>query len=222
MNNNKYFLINQRILEVGLVEDKSILEISRELNSKSPFELGRCTGQYCSGNSKTEAYCNALSKMSNKTIDAIKERVSNIVNVKELCPDEILNVCKLNNINISDIVLMSDITFDGNVVFVIFIEQDNFEQYTGFELKDASDEEKNNILKESIEHFSIWKNNNVFCWKLYNRNGDKLAFGNGYYGENVIKQSIETFANCYNVRSTKNLGTYSNIRKCINSNKNSL
>ena len=284
-----------------LMEDNSILEVGRDSNTESPFELGLCAGNYGSGDYDIPAYRDAWEKMSSNTIDAIENRVAaflmehmqienglnlnyetrdengnelpegeevllvafpdviDLINVRtelneddfksivtdkdanrlltliqedfydpfcgpdgKFSPKEMIEFCKNNDINISDIALVATVNLDRSNVAVVFIEANSFNEYSGIELKDATQEQKDNVLKESVDMLNTWNDNEVYQWTLYDKHGDEIESGGGYYGEDMIKDAVETFADGYDVSPVKDLGTHKDIANCLYANKNTL
>lgn len=138
-------------------------------------------------------------------------------------PEKMLDFCTENKIDISDIVLLETVNLDRSSTAVIFIEAKEFEDHSGVELKNATKELKESMLKESVQMLEDWNDGNVYQWVLYDKHGDEIDSCGGYYGDAWIKDAVENFdGGNENLNPKKDLGLHRDIANCLHSNRKEL
>lgn len=138
-------------------------------------------------------------------------------------PKAMLEFCDNNGVDISDIVLVEEANFDRSSTTVVFIEAKDFERKIGIELKNATQEEKNSVMEESVQMLDDWHSGNVYQWVLYDKHGDAIDSCGGYYGDEWIKDAVKNFdGGDEKLNPKKDLGVHKDIANCLYINRKEL
>ena len=138
-------------------------------------------------------------------------------------PEAMLDFCDRNSIDISDIVLVQEANFDRSSTSVVFVEAKDFKSHSGVELKDATQEEKDSVMKETMQMLEDWNDGNVYQWTLYDKHGDEIDSCGGYYGDEWIKDAVKNFDGGYEtLNPKKDLGVHKDIANCLYTNRKEL
>lgn len=137
-------------------------------------------------------------------------------------PKEMLEFCENNDIDITDIVLIQEMNVDRSTMAVVFIEADDFKEHMDIELSKASQRDKDELMNETIQALDTWNNGQVYRWDLYDRDGDILEGGGGYYGETMINDAVKDFKDGYDIEAVKDLGKHEDIANCLYANRKEL
>lgn len=132
---------------------------------------------------------------------------------------DIFHVCKKNNIDISDIILIDELKFD-DCVAVVAIENELVKNFFGQEIKDWSNDQKTLYLKEQVDFFEQCHNNEVYDLYVFNKDGDLIERDYNRVGaENV---DLETLRYPRELDIVKELGVYDDIADCLYENRREL
>lgn len=139
-------------------------------------------------------------------------------------PKEMLEFCKDNEIDLSDIVLIKEVPLDRSSTTVIFIEAQELKDFDGTKLKNATQEEKADLLDTAIEFAEMWNNGDVYQWGLYDKDGDFIEGCGGFYGDDAISDYVENFSGVTDkdIDAVKDLGKHDDIADCLYANRKEL
>lgn len=220
-NGGRYFLLN----------NGNVLEVIRELEAENPCVDDICAGDYGTGTTLEEAYANAWENMGSDTTDIIEERVDKFldtteVEVKaEMSPKAMFDICKAHDVDLSDIVIVKELTTDRNSAAVVFVEAYDFKAHTDCELKNVSQEVKDDILDEAIEMLQNWNAGDVYQLTIYDKNGDFASSMCGFYGDEAMQDALDFIGDVFGDEKlcvSKEIGTYADIANCLYANRKEL
>jgi hypothetical protein len=137
-------------------------------------------------------------------------------------PKEMFKFLENNDIDISDTVLIQELNFEINSMAVVFIEPDDFKEFTDIELSKASQRDKDWLMNDTVQALSTWNDGQVYRWDLYDKDGDIIDGCGGYYGENEINEAVKDFKDGYDIEAVKDLGKHDDIANCLYANRKEL
>jgi hypothetical protein len=137
-------------------------------------------------------------------------------------PKEMFNFLENNDIDISDTVLIQELNFEINSMAVVFVEPDDFKEFTDIELSKASQRDKDWLMNDTVQALSTWNDGQVYRWDLYDKDGDIIDGCGGYYGENEINEAVKDFKDGYDIEAVKDLGKHDDIANCLYANRKEL